>query len=63
MGDASRVDFGARRDENLILCESFDQPHHTVIWRADKTLFGEGNGGFAYFTPDNVAVKDGALSH
>eukprot|EP00977_Amphora_coffeiformis_P002544 scaffold482_cov266-Amphora_coffeaeformis.AAC.7 len=64
LGDASRSDLGARRDENLVLCESFDHhPHNAehAIWRADKTLFGEGNGGFAYYTPENVVVDNGAL--
>jgi hypothetical protein len=69
----SRPDFAARRNENLVLCEGFDDDDDddddakdgtistNTWWQADKTLFGEGNGGFAYYTPDNVIQEDGAL--
>jgi hypothetical protein len=64
-GDYSRTDFAARLDKNLVLCEGFDDTDTpakaTPIWQADKSLFGEGNGGFAYYTPENVAQEDGVL--
>jgi Glycosyl hydrolases family 16 len=71
-GDHSRPDFAARLDENLVLCEGFDTATDTTaaatmtattarVWQADKSLFGEGNGGFAYYTPENVVHDNGAL--
>ena len=63
-GDSSRKDFGDRKDENLVLCESFDTSDslREDVWLPDKSLFGEGNGGFVYYTPENVVVKDETLN-
>mmetsp|Transcript_7331 Transcript_7331/g.13905 ORF Transcript_7331/g.13905 Transcript_7331/m.13905 type:complete len:521 (+) Transcript_7331:578-2140(+) len=63
-GNDTRDDFGMKKDENLVLCDSFDASEglRKDIWMPEKSLFGEGNGGFAYYTPDNVEVKDGQLS-
>lgn len=62
VGNASRANFGDRLEENLVLCESFENDKNwKSTWLADKTLFGEGNGGFAYYRPENVHVHDGAL--
>ena len=61
VGDYARPGFAEKRDENLVLCEAFDAPQKKEAWRADKTLFGEGNWGFAYYTPDNIKIQDGSL--
>jgi hypothetical protein len=62
-GDSSRKDFGVRKDENLVLCESFDTSDslREDVWLPDNSLFGEGNGGFVYYTPENVIVQDETL--
>lgn len=62
-GDSSKKDFGVRKDENLVLCESFDTSDslREDVWLPDKSLFGEGNGGFVYYTPENVLVQDERL--
>lgn len=62
IGDPTRPDFAERNDDNLVLCDGFDVDKTLQKpWHPDKTLFGEGNGGFVYYTPENVVMGDGKL--
>lgn len=60
IGDTSRQDFGARKEEHLILFDDFSSSSSLQeLWHSDVSLFGEGNGGFAYYTDHNVKVEEG----
>jgi len=62
-GDPTQPGFAARRDANLILYDDFSSGRVslTQLWHPDITLFGDGNGGFAYYNDANVNVTNGQL--
>eukprot|EP00977_Amphora_coffeiformis_P002385 scaffold448_cov156-Amphora_coffeaeformis.AAC.14 len=63
VGDTRRTGFGQKIDSNLIFYDEFSDAKQSLehIWTPDNTLFGEGNDGFAYYTPQNIDIQDGTL--
>ena len=63
MGDTRHPGFGQKIDSNLIFYDEFNDAKQSLehIWTPDSSLFGEGNDGFAYYTPQNIDIRDGTL--